>query len=78
MIYSNEREDDILLKDDLDELAFSKYPNFEVDYVLSDPPENWNGSKGDASQVIAKHFSPFSLSTNVVVCTGDNDTLSSI
>ena len=45
MIYANETENDILLKDELDEMA-DKYPNFEVHYVLHKPSPGWTGDTG--------------------------------
>lgn len=45
LIYANETENDILLKDELDEMA-NKYPNFEVHYVLRTPPPGWTGDTG--------------------------------
>lgn len=45
LIYANETENDILLKDELDEIS-EKYPNFQVHYVLHKPSENWVGDVG--------------------------------
>ncbi|KXJ97480.1 NADH-cytochrome b5 reductase 1 [Microdochium bolleyi] len=45
LIFANVTEQDILLKEDLDELAKSD-PGFRVHYVLDRPPENWTGGVG--------------------------------
>ncbi|XP_034705011.1 NADH--cytochrome b5 reductase 1-like [Vitis riparia] len=56
LIYGNISYDDILLKDELDGFA-RKFPNrFKVFYVLSQPPEAWNGGIGHISkEMIEKH-----------------------
>lgn len=45
LIFANVNHEDILLKDDLDELA-AKHSNFRVHYVLNNPPEGWTGGVG--------------------------------
>ncbi len=45
LIFANVNEEDILLREDLDELA-AKDAKFRVHYVLNNPPENWNGGIG--------------------------------
>lgn len=45
LIFANVNEEDILLKEDLDELAKSD-KGFRVQYVLNNPPEKWNGGVG--------------------------------
>lgn len=45
LIFANVTETDILLKEDLDELAKSD-PGFRVHYVLDRPPEGWTGGTG--------------------------------
>ena len=47
LIYVNDTENDILLRDELDEMA-EKYPNFKVFYVLREPKDlaSWNGGVG--------------------------------
>lgn len=50
LIYANVTFEDILLKEELDELA-SKYPNrMSVYYVLNQPPEGWDGGVGFVSK----------------------------
>lgn len=45
LIFANVNAEDILLKDDLDELARSD-KGFRVYYVLNNPPEKWTGGVG--------------------------------
>jgi len=45
LIFANVNKEDILLKEDLDELA-SKDRGIRVHYVLNNPPEKWNGDVG--------------------------------
>lgn len=45
LIFANVNYDDILLKDDLDNLA-KEDPGFRVHYVLNNPPEKWDGGVG--------------------------------
>lgn len=45
LVFANNTEEDILLKDQLDELA-KKHSNFKVTYILSKPSSAWKGHKG--------------------------------
>lgn len=45
LIFANVTEDDILLRDELDELAATE-PRFSVYYVLNETPEDWAGGEG--------------------------------
>jgi len=45
LIFANVNQEDILLKEDLDELA-AQDKGFRVHYVLNNPPEKWNGGVG--------------------------------
>ncbi|KAH7412876.1 hypothetical protein BKA64DRAFT_568745 [Cadophora sp. MPI-SDFR-AT-0126] len=45
LIFANVNQEDILLKEDLDHLA-AKDENFNVYYVLNNPPEKWDGGVG--------------------------------
>ncbi|XP_031729692.1 cytochrome b5 reductase 4 [Anarrhichthys ocellatus] len=45
LLFLNRREEDILWRCELDELAAS-HERFQVEYVLSDPCESWTGRKG--------------------------------
>lgn len=45
LIFANVNEDDILLREDLDSLA-KQDDNFNLYYVLNNPPEGWTGGVG--------------------------------
>ncbi|KAK9513133.1 hypothetical protein VZT92_027984 [Zoarces viviparus] len=45
LLFLNRREEDILWRCELDELA-ARHERFQVEYVLSDPCESWTGRKG--------------------------------
>ncbi|KAK8683286.1 hypothetical protein V6N13_039351 [Hibiscus sabdariffa] len=50
LIYANVAYEDILLKEELDELT-SRYPDrMSVSYVLNQPPEEWDGGVGFISK----------------------------
>lgn len=57
LLYANETRNDILLKGELDDLA-KRYPNFDVRYTLTHPPENWDGSKGYVTKQMLTDFLP--------------------
>ncbi|GAB4834943.1 NADH-cytochrome b5 reductase [Ancistrocladus abbreviatus] len=58
LIYGNVTYEDILLKEELDNLA-AKYPGrFTVDYVLNQPPEVWNGGVGFITKEMIKAHCP--------------------
>lgn len=70
LIFANVTEEDILLKEDIDDLA-EKYPNFNVHYVLNEEPKSgkWNGSIGFVTEdIIKKHISPPSDDTKIFIC----------
>lgn len=68
LIYANESENDILLKDELDEMA-SKYPHFNVHYVLRKPSEQWEGSIGYVTEEQMRAFLPQPADDNrLLVC----------
>ena len=45
LLFANVNEDDILLREDLDQLA-KEDAKFRVHYVLNNPPEGWTGGVG--------------------------------
>lgn len=45
LIFANVKKEDILLKEDLDDLA-EEDKGFRVHYVLNSPPEKWDGGVG--------------------------------
>ncbi|MBA0615439.1 hypothetical protein Godav_015576 [Gossypium davidsonii] len=58
LIYANVAYEDILLKEELDELT-SRYPNrMSVYYVLNQPPEGWDGGVGFISKEMIQVHCP--------------------
>ncbi|CAH0055941.1 unnamed protein product [Clonostachys solani] len=57
LIYANVSFQDILLKDELDELS-RKDGAFQVHYVLNNPPEGWDGGIGFVSEAMIKDKLP--------------------
>jgi cytochrome-b5 reductase len=72
LIYGNKTEEDILLKKELD--AFAKeHEQFKVHYVLSSPPENWQGGKGRINKQMIEEYlpAPAGMDSKVLVCGPD-------
>ena len=46
LIFANVREEDILLRSKIEELAAAHPRQLKVYYVLDEPPEGWKGGKG--------------------------------
>lgn len=57
LMFANNTEKDILLRERFDELA-SKHSNFDVHYVLTEPPEGWTGGSGHIDQEDIKQHCP--------------------
>lgn len=57
LVYANVTEGDIILREELDELA-AKHSNFEVFHVLNNPPENWTQGIGFVTPDIIKKHCP--------------------
>lgn len=67
-MYANRTEDDILMRDELDELA-KNFPNFKVYYTLNEAPPNWKYGVGHVEEKMLKDqlFPPTPLSV-VFLC----------
>ena len=72
LLYANKTERDILLRKELDEFA-AKHDQLSVHYVLSSPPEGWQGYEGRVNkQMIEEHLpAPAGDDTKVLVCGPD-------
>lgn len=77
LIYANDTENDILLKEELDEMA-EKYPYFDVHYVLRTPPDNWSSSIGLITQDLMEGFLPDSSDDNRLLICGPEGMNSSV
>ncbi|SCU87349.1 LADA_0E03488g1_1 [Lachancea dasiensis] len=69
LIYANETENDILLKEELDDIA-AKYPNFEVTYILRTPSATWTGETGYVTKEHIQKFLPGFSSENRLLMSG--------
>lgn len=58
LIFANVTEDDILLKEELDQIAKASPESFKVHYVLERPPENWTGEVGLVTKEMIKNYCP--------------------
>ncbi|KAH7394873.1 hypothetical protein DE146DRAFT_720815 [Phaeosphaeria sp. MPI-PUGE-AT-0046c] len=72
LIYANKTEGDILLKKELDGFA-EKYDQFKVHYVLSNPPEGWQGEQGRINKQMIDTYlpTPAGMDSKVLVCGPD-------
>lgn len=69
LLFANQTEKDILLQDELDEIA-KKYPNkLKVWYTLDSSSDGWSYSTGYiGTDMIKKHMFPPSPDTIVLMC----------
>lgn len=68
LLYANITENDILLKEELDEYSES-YPLFTVKYALEEPPKNWTGYTGRINkEILAKELPAPNSDTKVFIC----------
>lgn len=68
LVFANVTEFDILLKEDIDQIA-EKYPYFKVHYVLNKPPKDWDGSTGFVTEdIIKEHLPAPSADTKILIC----------
>ncbi|KAG6878410.1 hypothetical protein C0993_007011 [Termitomyces sp. T159_Od127] len=70
LIYANVNEDDILLKDDLEELLDVHEAKFKIFYVLNNPPAGWKGGVGFVTKEHIKEHLPNPATTNskLLIC----------
>ena len=54
LLYGSRSESDIIYMEKLQKLA-DKYDNFKVDFVISEPSENWKGLKGFLNAELIQH-----------------------
>lgn len=68
LIYANETENDILLKEELDTFN-EKYPYFDVHYVLNKPKDDWKGEVGYVTKDLVERYLPKpSDDSRILVC----------
>ncbi|KAJ2003961.1 NADH-cytochrome b5 reductase [Coemansia thaxteri] len=68
VVFANVNEDDILLKEQLEEWA-ARHENFKVTYVLNNPPGGWTGATGFVSKdLLLQHMPAPAGDIKVLVC----------
>lgn len=68
LVFANVNEDDILLREEIDTLA-AKHVNFEVYYVLNNPPEGWTGGVGFVTADMVKEQCPaYAEDAKILLC----------
>jgi cytochrome-b5 reductase len=67
LVFGNVREDDILLKKELDALENQNPRRFRAFYVLDNPPQNWSGGKGFITKDLLKTVLPEPKDENIKV-----------
>lgn len=68
LIFANVNKEDILLKEDLDEVA-AKDSGIRVHYVLNNPPEKWDGDVGFVTaDMIAKYCPKPAKDVKILLC----------
>ncbi|PAA66599.1 hypothetical protein BOX15_Mlig023370g1, partial [Macrostomum lignano] len=69
LLFANQTEQDILLRDELEQLRDSKPSQFKLWYTLDRPPEDWRYSSGFVnSEMIGEHLFPPGEDTLVLMC----------
>ena len=56
VIDANKTENDILLRNELDQLAKDNPDQFTITYILSHPGDNWKGEKGHVSKEVLQKY----------------------
>ncbi|KAI6189612.1 NADH-cytochrome b5 reductase 3 isoform X1 [Aphelenchoides bicaudatus] len=69
LLFANQTEEDILLREELDHLAKEHVDRFHVWYTVDRPPTDWKYSTGFISDVmIQQHLPPPSDDTAILMC----------
>lgn len=69
LIYANVKEDDILLREELDGIAKNNPERFGVHYFLNEPPEGWQGGSGFVSkEAIEEKFPDPAHDIKILLC----------
>jgi cytochrome-b5 reductase len=58
LVFANQTEEDILLRDELDNYAKKHPDQIKVFYLLDRPSEKWDGGQGFVSEKIVKELMP--------------------
>ncbi|KAI9310234.1 hypothetical protein BX666DRAFT_1870515 [Dichotomocladium elegans] len=79
LIFANQTEEDILLKDELDAYARSFPKRFKVVYILDKPSKAWKGPKGYVSgDLIREHLPKSDTPSSIIFVCGPDAMLASM
>lgn len=69
LLFANQTEQDILLREDLEDIAEKNADRFKLWYTLDRPPEDWKYSSGFISaDMIKNHLPPPGDHTQILMC----------
>ena len=69
LLYANKTEEDILLREELDQLAKDYPKKFKLHYTLDDPPKGWKFSQGFIDEkMIRNHMPTYTPKAMVMMC----------
>lgn len=58
LVFANQTEEDILLRDELDSYAKKHPDQINIVYLLDRPPQKWDGGQGFVTDKIVKEYMP--------------------
>jgi cytochrome-b5 reductase len=70
LLFGNLTADDILIKQELDDLVAAHPGRFRVYYVLNTPPTNWSGGEGFISKAMIQQHLPAPAADVMVLSCG--------
>ena len=70
LLFANVSEEDIILRNELDALAYMYPDRFQVAYCLDTPPENWDGYSGYITKEMVEEFLPPPSQDNLMMVCG--------
>lgn len=69
LLYANKTEEDILVKEQLEDLAATSNGRFKLHYTLDFPPAGWKGKKGFVTAAMIRECLPApDINTLVLIC----------
>ncbi|MFP4392165.1 MAG: ferric reductase-like transmembrane domain-containing protein [Desulfohalobiaceae bacterium] len=70
LLYANRREDQIVFRQELEEIAAGQWPDLQLVHVLSRPGEDWSGEMGHIDQEKIERFCAQNLTEKVFYICG--------
>jgi ring-1,2-phenylacetyl-CoA epoxidase subunit PaaE len=65
LVYGNRTEESIIFKKELENLRSTYYDRFQIEYVLSNPPQNWLEHRGRINQGMAVQIAKKYFATDI-------------